>query len=309
MEHAKVDQLVKNYEVSRATIYRWISCVRANKEGEYITKHSVTKKVYNVDLKRKTYFTKIRTQTIEYLKKYLKNRTMINVRNIKRNIKRNVGVTLSFGSIYNIIKDKLNLSHKRVKKKKVLYKNLASHKLKVKGFKQKVNDIGLDNTYSTDESHFYLGMTDAYGWSKKGEYCAHKLSSIKYKKFSLIMTVSNSRVINYKLYEKSVNGTKFFDYITSFQVPDNVHVILDNCSVHKTNIFKEYVNQTKLNVLYNVPYSPETNPIEMVFSQIKSFVKKRTNNTEKQLRNNINRAIKRVNKDNLKNYFNKSFLD
>ena len=52
---------------------------------------------------------------------------------------------------------------------------------------------------------------------------------------------------------------------------------------------------------------PEYNPIEMVFSKIKQYIRKRENNyTKKNLLNNIKESIKRITKQDLTNYYKHS---
>ena len=59
-------------------------------------------------------------------------------------------------------------------------------------------------------------------------------------------------------------------------------------------------------VLYNVAYCSELNPIEMVFSKVKSIVHKRNNNENiLKLINNINYGFNCITKDNLNGYYNK----
>jgi transposase len=47
-------------------------------------------------------------------------------------------------------------------------------------------------------------------------------------------------------------------------------ILLDNAKIHHYLKLKKYVGNVKnVTLLYNVPYSPETNPIEKVFSEVK----------------------------------------
>ena len=48
---------------------------------------------------------------------------------------------------------------------------------------------------------------------------------------------------------------------------------MNNATIHKTKKFIEYCKEDKVNILYNVPYNPESNPIEMIFCPIKKFIK------------------------------------
>jgi transposase len=61
-----------------------------------------------------------------------------------------------------------------------------------------------------------------------------------------------------------------------------------------------------LNIIYNVPYMPEYNPIESVFSKVKCLIRKFTNN-EHNLINNANKCFKKVTKQNLINFYCNSF--
>lgn len=53
---------------------------------------------------------------------------------------------------------------------------------------------------------------------------------------------------------------------------------MDNLTVHKSNAMKQMYTRLNITPLYNVPYQPETNPIEACFSQVKRhFKSKRLN--------------------------------
>ena len=53
-------------------------------------------------------------------------------------------------------------------------------------------------------------------------------------------------------------------------LPKNKVYLMDNARIHHNKELKSKVN----NILYNIPYSPETNPIEMLFSELKSKLRK-----------------------------------
>ena len=60
---------------------------------------------------------------------------------------------------------------------------------------------------------------------------------------------------------------------------------MDNLYVHKTKEVKELYETLKITPLYNVPYSPETNPIEACFSIVKNYYNRKrlnclVNNTD-----------------------------
>ena len=69
---------------------------------------------------------------------------------------------------------------------------------------------------------------------------------------------------------------------------------MDNASIHKSKIFKKHFANSH-SVLYNAPYSPQLNPIELAFSIIKRDVKEKNPQDLKSLISNIISAAKKVN--------------
>ena len=55
---------------------------------------------------------------------------------------------------------------------------------------------------------------------------------------------------------------------------NNWSIIIDNARIHYYKKFKEYINIVKnVKIIYNVLYSPETNPLERIFKDIKKYLK------------------------------------
>jgi transposase len=293
--------------IHKSTIYRWIERYRSTPKDEIMidTKNVDFFKI--IRRKRSVYWKKINEPIIEYLKKYMSTRIVINIKYVIKEIKRKFNVKVVSETIYKIIKVNLNMSYKKLKNKLVLKKNLATHAFKVQNLITKVNKIGLDNIYSLDESHFYLNMHHSYGWSKKGEICVYDRTSIIREKYSLLQIISNKKIIKFKLYKGTIKTPQLLDFMKDLIIPTNVHILLDNASIHKSSGFKNFVEENSINLLYNVSYSPETNPIEMVFSKVKNIVKSRDNSTEEKITKNVAIANKRVIKRDLANFYKKSF--
>lgn len=86
------------------------------------------------------------------------------------------------------------------------------------------------------------------------------------------------------LFEGTVNGDKFKEFIKSYLLPTvqpfnwiNKHsvVILDNASIHHIDGVIDLIeNQAGARVIFLPPYSPDLQPLEEVFSQVKSIMKK-----------------------------------
>ncbi len=53
----------------------------------------------------------------------------------------------------------------------------------------------------------------------------------------------------------------------------NYLIVLDNAGSHKNNYVQDAIINSDNNYLFSVPYTPKTNPIEMVFNQLKHYLK------------------------------------
>ncbi len=51
-------------------------------------------------------------------------------------------------------------------------------------------------------------------------------------------------------------------------------VFVDNCRVHHSKKVAEFIKANQIELIFNVPYGPEFNPIERVWSKIKLAFKK-----------------------------------
>jgi len=75
----------------------------------------------------------------------------------------------------------------------------------------------------------------------------------------------------------AINGELFLAYVEQILLPtlrEGDIVVLDNLSSHKVAGIKEAIESVGAKVLYLPPYSPDLNPIEMVFSKLKMLVRK-----------------------------------
>ena len=64
-------------------------------------------------------------------------------------------------------------------------------------------------------------------------------------------------------------------------------LFMDNLAVHKTKAVAKVMEQLLIKPLFNVPYCPDYNPIETVFSQVKRDFKKQKLNS---IQNKLNRS-------------------
>ena len=85
-------------------------------------------------------------------------------------------------------------------------------------------------------------------------------------------------------------------------------IILDNAGSHKNEYVKDAISNSGNKYLFCVPYTPKTNPIEMLFNQIKHYLKLNKKVLKfNELKEEVKYAISKVKKDNYNNYFNYAY--
>lgn len=79
-----------------------------------------------------------------------------------------------------------------------------------------------------------------------------------------------------------------------------VVIVMDNAQCHGLAV-QQSITEHGYRFLKTVPYSPQTNPIERMFSQVKSFVSRRTKANGNQLISQIQEGIRCVTPENTTN--------
>ena len=83
---------------------------------------------------------------------------------------------------------------------------------------------------------------------------------------------------------------------------------MDNARIHKAKIIREIIEESKNDLLYYVPYHPETNAIEEFFSQLKHYIKKQSPQTYQEIYKTISNIIdSNIKANHLENYLKHAF--
>ena len=90
---------------------------------------------------------------------------------------------------------------------------------------------------------------------------------------AVVAAISKFRgLIHYQIRERSHNGESFREFMRALRkrcVEKRVVVLLDNCSIHKTNKVKEFCESESVDLVFNVSYSPWYNAIELFWARAK----------------------------------------
>ena len=223
---------------------------------------------------------------------------------LMKKITRKFNITISKTSLYEII-NKLNFTRKKFKLR--IIPNKDKYKNNIKNFKKKINKIPLDDIISIDETSIDTHIHPNLGWSLRGTKLKknYERSRIKY---TIITAITNKRILNYKIIKRSSNAEDFKSFLidTLYKTNKSMYLLMDNARIHHSKVVVDYIKTTNHQIIYNVPYCPEYNPIELVFSKFKSIIRKKIINNNTNLIKNIKIAFNKITKKDLIKFYNYS---
>ena len=119
-------------------------------------------------------------------------------------------------------------------------------------------------------------MTRLRGRSPVGRRLVEKVPHGHWKTTTLIAALGISGVRCSTVVDGAVNGDVFEAFVAQVLVPElqaGDVVMMDNLSSHKRARTRELIEATGAAVLFLPPYSPDLNPIEMVFAKLKQLLR------------------------------------
>ncbi len=291
-EQYTVADICDIFKISKSSVYNWIKLYKNNELTNKISYVKPTSNFRNKDIRN-------------FIFNFINKNPNFIFATIIDEIKSKLNYDISKSTLYSIIHD-LNFS-KKVAKFKKIYGSEEKLKIKKEALQKQIKNITNDKIISIDEVSFDTNIIHNYGWSIKNVPVIKTIGAT-YKRLTMICAISNKKVIHYKIINNSAKADTFLDFLKNIPNTNNKYLFLDNAVIHHSKIVKEYVKANNLNLLFNVPYSPQFNPIECMFSKIKKNIKDyNNNNTTNILKSNIISSLKKITSTDLNNFFNHSF--
>lgn len=123
---------------------------------------------------------------------------------------------------------------------------------------------------------------------------------------SVIGGISIRKVLAVMTLDGSMDGAAFKVFIERFLIPQlwvGAVVVMDNLPAHRVETIEPLIESVGASVLYLSPYSPEFNPIEHWWSQLKAFLRLLAPTTASGVDGLIKIALQLINPKHLKNWF------
>jgi transposase len=273
-----ISKIASKLNISRQTIYNWLI-----RYEYYFNNNIYLSKIIN---KNNIHgLSKIHLYQ-NIIINFIENNQGCNLNDIYKNCNMNI----SKSSICRLLKNN-NYSYKKINNRSIPYDKT-------------ILDNTFMNTISIDECSFCINDYKQYGYSKKNikfnKYYKHKQVRERY---TLLMAINKENIIDYIILKGGINLEIYKNFfIKNKNNFYNNTILHDNLRVHHANLLKDYCKSIKINLLYTPGYSPDFNPIERVFSELKRSFRKIEHHNN--LKDNIITIINNFNNDNLIKYYN-----
>jgi transposase len=127
-----------------------------------------------------------------------------------------------------------------------------------------------------DETWSKTNMTRLRGRAPRGERLVDRVPHGHWKTTTLIAALGIEGMRCSAVVDGAVNGDVFEAFVEQVLVPElrvGDVVVLDNLSSHKRERVRALIEAAGARLVFLPPYSPDLNPIEMIFSKVKNLLR------------------------------------
>jgi len=154
-----------------------------------------------------------------------------------------------------------------------------------------------------DESSINLAYTRLYGRAPKNERVKECVKDVRFERQSILSAMPIKCPL---IFDGTLNKEWFAEYLRNQLAPtfsqDKV-LLLDHSSVHRSKLVLDTLGECGIKYLFLPPYSPDLNPIELMWAWLKAYLRKAKARTHKKLEKAIKHAFDTVRPEFIANWF------
>lgn len=158
-------------------------------------------------------------------------------------------------------------------------------------------DFDLEDLVFLDESGVKLGQTPDYARAEGGKRAVSAEPKHLGKNITLIAGISIIGVLAAMYCTCTFDRYGFSAFIEDFLLPElrpGQILIMDNVNFHKIESIIEKIESAGIRVVFLPQYSPELNPIENMWSKLKTYLKKKKVKTFEQLEEYLKKGLQTI---------------
>lgn len=156
-----------------------------------------------------------------------------------------------------------------------------------------------------DETWAKTNMTRTHGRAPRGQRLRGKVPHGHWRTLTFLAALRHDRIEAPCVVDGPINGRIFLAYVEQFLVPTlkpGDIIIMDNLGSHKGLAVRRAIRAAGAKLLFLPPYSPDLNPIEQVFSKLKTLLRKTDPRTIEDTWRNIGKLLDQFSQTECANY-------
>jgi transposase len=160
-----------------------------------------------------------------------------------------------------------------------------------------------------DETWTKTNMAPLRGWSRRGQRLPAKVPHGRWTTMTFLAALRHDRLEAPWLIEGPIDGESFRLYIDKVLIPtlrQGDIVVMDNLGSHRSSAIRRALRAAGAKLFFLPKYSPDLNPIEMLFSKLKHGLRKAATRTKDALYNAVANLLPTVKPTECANFFAKA---
>lgn len=173
-------------------------------------------------------------------------------------------------------------------------------------WKEQVGKIDPDKLIFLDESGVSTDMTRLYGRAPQGQRVREGTPAGRWRTLTLLGAIRRSGWVAAMTIEAPTDGDIFLAYLEQAlgpQLRPGDVLVMDNLAAHKVQGVRERIQATGAQLLYLPPYSPDFNPIEQCWAQVKQRLRAAKARSVLALEHHLSEALASVTPQNFQACF------
>lgn len=149
-------------------------------------------------------------------------------------------------------------------------------------------------------------MTRLYARAKKGQRALDYTAHGHWSTTTLVAGLTAKGPIAPMVLDGPMDRVCFEAYVAQVLIPglpSEAIVVMDNLAAHKSQATAEMLRKAGAELWYLPPYSPDLNPIELMWSKCKTHLRSAKATTQEALFNAIGKALEEITPQDSSNFF------
>ena len=189
------------------------------------------------------------------------------------------GVMTSYSSVWRIVHDEALSFKKTLFASEQDRPDVARKRLRWQAHQGRIDPTRL---VFLDETWAKTNMTRVRGWAPRGHKLVAKAPHGHWRTLTFLAALRSDRIDAPLVLDGPINGERFLAYVEQFLAPTlspGDIVIMDNLGSHKGQAVRRAIRAAGAKLFFLPPYSPDLNPIELVFAKLKTLLRKAAERT------------------------------